>query len=155
VIYYFGENGGKNYKRLESDTSSGAIATNETLFQIVNPNLPFGGVGASGYGRYHGEEGFKAFSNLKSVFKKPALNFYPYSKVYPPFTADKQKLIRFLCTYLKASQSKVFKRFIALVILILILRGVATRRINKETFLKLATFVKELVELVKKTVKSL
>jgi len=53
---------------------------------MANPNLPFGGVGYSGYGRYHGYEGFKAFSNQKSVFSKPSLNFYPYTKIYPPFT---------------------------------------------------------------------
>lgn len=63
--------------------------TNEVLFQIVNPNLPFGGVGGSGYGRYHGYEGFKNFSNAKSIMLKPALNMYPYTKLFPPFTPDK------------------------------------------------------------------
>lgn len=63
TIYYFGSVFSGNRTRLENETSSGSLVTNETLFQMVNPNLPFGGVGQSGYGRYHGIEGFKAFSN--------------------------------------------------------------------------------------------
>jgi acyl-CoA reductase-like NAD-dependent aldehyde dehydrogenase len=63
VIYYFGCNGSANYRRVERETSSGALVTNETLFHAVNPNLPFGGVGGSGYGKYHSIEGFRSFSN--------------------------------------------------------------------------------------------
>jgi aldehyde dehydrogenase (NAD+) len=89
AVYYFGTCWGSNRSRLEKETSSGALVTNDTLFQIANPNLPFGGVGASGYGRTHGFEGFKCFSNQKSVMTKASLNFYPYNKVLPPFTKDK------------------------------------------------------------------
>jgi acyl-CoA reductase-like NAD-dependent aldehyde dehydrogenase len=46
---------------------------------MVNSDLPFGGVGNSGMGRLHGYEGFKSFSNLKSIMLKPSLNFYPYT----------------------------------------------------------------------------
>ena len=63
AIYYFGSNWSSNYTRIEQETSSGALVVNETLFQIVNPYLPFGGVGNSGYGRCRGFEGFKQFSN--------------------------------------------------------------------------------------------
>jgi len=77
---------GSNFKRVENETSSGSLVMNDTLFQLVNPDLPFGGVGFSGTGRYHGYEGYKAFSNPKSVMVKPALNFYPYNRVFPPFT---------------------------------------------------------------------
>ena len=72
---------------------------------MLNADLPFGGVGFSGYGRYHGYEGFKAFSNCKSVMQKMAIKMYPYSQLYPPFTPDKQRLIRTLQKYMQGSQS--------------------------------------------------
>lgn len=59
-------------------TSSGSLVVNETIYQIMNAYLPFGGVGQSGYGRYHGEEGFKTFSNMKSILIKPSLNCFPF-----------------------------------------------------------------------------
>jgi len=46
---------------------------------IVNHEFGFGGVGQSGYGRYGGIEGFKQFSNPKSVMIKPTTNFYPFN----------------------------------------------------------------------------
>lgn len=103
AVYYFGSILGKNRDRLEKETSSGAFVTNETVFQIANSYLPFGGVGASGYGRYHGYEGFKQFSNAKSVFTKAPMTSYPYNKIFPPFTRDKQGLIRFLMKYLQCT----------------------------------------------------
>lgn len=63
VVYYFGNSTCANYKRVEKETSSGALVANDTIFQIANTNLPFGGVGHSGTGRLHGYEGFKSFSN--------------------------------------------------------------------------------------------
>ena len=45
----------------------------------MNPDLPFGGVGYSGYGKYHGEAGFKALSNAKPVFIKLPIKTYPYN----------------------------------------------------------------------------
>ena len=59
----------------------------------MNTDLPFGGVGNSGYGRYHGIAGFNQFSNMKSVLKKPALDVFPFNLIYPPYTKDKQNLI--------------------------------------------------------------
>jgi len=48
---------------VKEKTSSGALIQNETVIQMVNSDLPFGGVGNSGMGRLHGYEGFKSFSN--------------------------------------------------------------------------------------------
>lgn len=98
------------------------FVSNEALFQAMNCDLPFGGVGYSGYGRHHGYEGFKNFSNAKSVLNKQIMKIYPYTQLYPPFTPDKQKLMKTLVTYLNFSQAHAAKRFIQLVILVLIAR---------------------------------
>ncbi len=69
AFYYFGRNKHRiNY--LLSRTTSGGMSVNDTLMHFVNPHLPFGGVGNSGMGRYHGWFSFKAFSNIRSVYKK-------------------------------------------------------------------------------------
>jgi hypothetical protein len=60
----------------------------------MNADMPFGGVGMSGYGRYHGIEGFKAFSNPKGVMHKPPLNVFPYNQIYPPFDKMKQFILK-------------------------------------------------------------
>ena len=51
--------------------------------------MPFGGVGDSGYGRYHGIVGFDSFSNMKSCLVKKMLTGFPYDMVQPPYTLDK------------------------------------------------------------------
>jgi len=53
-----------------SQAQSGGACVNDTLFQISSPFMPFGGVGPSGYGSYHGRHGFEAFSHLRSVVLK-------------------------------------------------------------------------------------
>ncbi len=55
-------------------SKSGGVCVNETLFHVITDTLPFGGVGASGHGSYHGRAGFDEFSHLKSVFVQPKLN---------------------------------------------------------------------------------
>ncbi len=57
-------------ERVLSGTQSGGACVNDTLFQISSPHLPFGGVGPSGYGSYHGQYGFDAFSHRRSVVRK-------------------------------------------------------------------------------------
>jgi aldehyde dehydrogenase (NAD+) len=52
---------------VKEKTFSGAYVVNDTIMQMTNFGLPFGGVGASGYGRFHGKDGFLAFSNPKSI----------------------------------------------------------------------------------------
>jgi hypothetical protein len=83
---------------------------------------------------------------------KPVLAMYPYSKVYPPFTPDKQKLIRMLLTYLGCSQSCMVKKFIGFIIFILIIRGVATGRINKVFFNKWKNVISEIFRLLRKAI---
>lgn len=73
-------------------TSSGGVCVNHTLFHIAPPTLPFGGVGDSGTGRYHGKAGFDAFSNHKSVLEKPTKPEVRF--IYPPYTKLKGKLLK-------------------------------------------------------------
>jgi acyl-CoA reductase-like NAD-dependent aldehyde dehydrogenase len=54
VVYFFGEKNGANQQKVADGTSSGAFVVNEMILQVANPNLPFGGVGYSGYGRCNG-----------------------------------------------------------------------------------------------------
>lgn len=65
ALYYFGDE--EKAKRVIRHTSSGGVVVNDTLLHVANPNLPFGGVGNSGMGRYHRKAGFLSFSNPKSV----------------------------------------------------------------------------------------
>lgn len=89
AVYYFGS---KNKNLVQERTSSGAFLQNETIFQYALLDLPFGGVGGSGSGRYHGVEGFRAMSNVKSVFEKDTYDGFPISLRYPPHSEDKERL---------------------------------------------------------------
>ncbi|HXK24417.1 MAG TPA: aldehyde dehydrogenase family protein [Myxococcota bacterium] len=76
-------------------TSSGGVCVNGTIFHIANPALPFGGVGESGMGAYHGRHTFETFSHKKSVLSR-GLRFDP-KWMYPPYGGLKTKLVqRFL-----------------------------------------------------------
>ncbi|MEX1384517.1 aldehyde dehydrogenase [Lutibacter sp.] len=81
-------------KKIEKEISFGSGAINDAIMQISNENLPFGGVGQSGIGSYHGEYGFKTFSHYKSILKKSTL-FEPNLK-YFPLSDLKLKIIKFL-----------------------------------------------------------
>ncbi len=90
ALYYFG-NDKPEQKYVIENTSSGGVTINETLMHIVQDDLPFGGIGNSGIGHYHGIEGFKIFSHAKSVHVKQKINFTPL--IYPPYSKFIQKLI--------------------------------------------------------------
>lgn len=80
ALYFFGN---QNADKMLYETSSGGACINDTLMHVVNHNLPFGGVGNSGIGKYHGKESFLAFSNAKGVIKTPTwidlpLKYVPY-----------------------------------------------------------------------------
>jgi len=76
------------------EVSFGGGCVNDSIMHISNGNLPFGGVGGSGMGRYHGEAGFHAFSHYKSILDKPVW-FEPNVK-YFPHTPFKLRLLRWL-----------------------------------------------------------
>lgn len=69
---------------------SGGVCVNETAFHVVCDSLPFGGVGPSGMGAYHGQKGFETFSHMKSIFIQPKLNA---AFVFdPPLTGLKKRI---------------------------------------------------------------
>ncbi len=82
ALYFFGEDGPARRKILER-TTSGNVTINDTVMHYAIDDLPFGGVGASGIGAYHGEEGFKALSHAKGVFEQA--KWSPAALLRPPF----------------------------------------------------------------------
>lgn len=87
ALYYFGPE--KRGWEVIRRTSSGGACINDTIMHIVNENLPFGGVGNSGMGRYHGHESFEAFSHRRSVVVTPTWLDLPFR--YMPY-----KLFKFV-----------------------------------------------------------
>lgn len=90
ALYYFGYNKAEQQKVLHT-THSGGVCLNETLMTAGMEDMPFGGIGPSGMGHYHGHEGFKTFSHAKSVFSRP--KFSLMKLIYPPYGSSILKLI--------------------------------------------------------------
>jgi coniferyl-aldehyde dehydrogenase len=93
ALYYFGA-GAPDRDRLLSRTHSGGVTVNDTLSHFVVEELPFGGVGASGIGFYHGEDGFLAFSHRKAVFLQGTIDTKKF--LYPPYGRIFGGMLRFL-----------------------------------------------------------
>ena len=75
-------------------TQSGTAGVNDTVMQIASPYLPYGGVGPSGLGRYHGKKSFETFSNMRSVLVKS--NLFDVWIRYAPYSKFKTNIIRLL-----------------------------------------------------------
>ena len=90
-LYVYGKNKTQIHKIL-TELSFGSGAINESVMQLTNSKLPFGGVGASGFGSYHGEFGFKAFSHYKSIMSKPT--WLELSTKYAPYSKGKLNLLK-------------------------------------------------------------
>jgi aldehyde dehydrogenase (NAD+) len=91
AMYVFSEDSRVTDHVLTS-TTAGGVCVNATLFHLAVPALPFGGVGASGMGAYHGRSSFETFTHEKSVLTKPT-KLDP-SVMYPPYKGLKAKLLR-------------------------------------------------------------
>ena len=92
-VYIFSRNK-KLVREFLMKTQSGNASVNETVMQIASPYLPYGGVGSSGLGRYHGKKSFDTFSNLRSVLVKS--NLLDIVLRYPPYTKHKTKIVSWL-----------------------------------------------------------
>jgi acyl-CoA reductase-like NAD-dependent aldehyde dehydrogenase len=86
AVYFFGKPHHKDSTELRYKTSSGCFMTNECLMQCISHYQAFGGVGESGQGRYGGYEGFKQFSNPKSMLIKGPVPKMARDNVMPPYT---------------------------------------------------------------------
>ena len=82
----------KVINKILSQVSFGGGAINDSVMHITNNNLPFGGVGSSGTGSYHGEAGFQCFSHYKSMLDKPTWIEFPFK--YFPLSSKKLRIIK-------------------------------------------------------------
>ncbi len=92
-FYYFGRDGARRGKVLD-ETFAGGVTVNDTLWHFAHEGLPFGGVGASGIGAYHGEAGFLTFTHRKPVFTQP--RFAAAKLLYPPYGRTFEKVLALL-----------------------------------------------------------
>ena len=82
ALYWFGSDAAAR-DRVMIETVSGGVTVNDCLVHLAQENQPFGGVGASGIGAYHGEWGFRTFSHLKPIFHRPDLSGLGFMQ--PPY----------------------------------------------------------------------
>jgi len=92
-LYVYSKNK-KTIKKILHEISFGGGGINESLVHYSNPNLPFGGVGASGIGNYHAKAGFDTFTHYKSILHKTSW-LEPNIK-YTPFTEIKMRILKFI-----------------------------------------------------------
>ena len=90
-LYYFGEDSAEENKVVNS-TTSGGVSVNDVLTHIMQDDAPFGGVGPSGMGSYHGHEGFVNFSHAKTIFRQTPFEFAA-GMLRPPYGDKARKLI--------------------------------------------------------------
>ncbi|KAG6603139.1 aldehyde dehydrogenase [Phytophthora cinnamomi] len=90
ALYHFSSSGA-NKERVVNETSAGSMMLNDVLMQLSNSHVPFGGVGNSGMGAYHGHHGFEAFSHYKTVIYKNGLLDLPQR--YAPYTPAKKFIL--------------------------------------------------------------
>lgn len=93
ALYVFSNNK-KWIKTIQNNSNSGGYVINETLLHVGHPNLPFGGAGKSGIGKYHSHHGFEELSNIRAVMYRKfeaGLSFF-----YPPFNIKIYKTLNFL-----------------------------------------------------------
>lgn len=90
ALYIFSRDRATQDKILK-ETSSGTVCINETMLQFCVPDLPFGGVGTSGFGSYNGKTSFETFTHNKSVLERPTWLELPVR--FPPYTSTKVSVL--------------------------------------------------------------
>ncbi|MEM1152515.1 MAG: coniferyl aldehyde dehydrogenase [Pseudomonadota bacterium] len=93
ALYYFGENQ-REQRTVLDRTVSGGVCINDVAMHLLQEDLPFGGVGASGMGRHMSKEGFQSFSHAKSIYKQSRLNVAGLAGLTPPYGKRAQRTIR-------------------------------------------------------------
>jgi coniferyl-aldehyde dehydrogenase len=92
-LYYFGSDAAEEGAVL-GRTTSGGVTVNDVVMHVAQEDLPFGGVGPSGMGAYHGLDGFRTFSHAKSVFTQSRLNVAELAGLRPPYGEKMLKAVR-------------------------------------------------------------
>lgn len=91
-LYYFGDDAAEEAKVL-AQTTSGGVTVNDVIFHVAMEDLPFGGVGPSGMGSYHGVDGFREFSHRKSVYRQLKKDLGPMKALRPPYGEGVKKFL--------------------------------------------------------------
>jgi coniferyl-aldehyde dehydrogenase len=91
ALYYFGKDKAEQAKVL-NQTTSGGVAINDVISHAGVEDIPFGGIGPSGMGNYHGYEGFKTFSHAKAVFTQSNIYMMKFTGMIPPTIIRRRKL---------------------------------------------------------------
>lgn len=94
-LYYFGSDADEREKVLNR-TISGGVTVNDVIFHISAEDLPFGGIGPSGIGAYHGPEGFREFSHARAVYTQPKLDVARLAGLKPPYGERAQKMLKLM-----------------------------------------------------------
>ena len=97
-LYYFGDDAAEEAKVL-AHTTSGGVTVNDVIFHVAMEDLPFGGVGPSGMGSYHGVDGFREFSHRKAIYKQIRKDLGPMKALRPPYGEGVRK---YLASQMKA-----------------------------------------------------
>ncbi len=92
AVYYFGKDEGEK-RRVLDRTISGGATVNDVIFHVSMEDLPFGGVGPSGMGAYHGRDGFVTFSHAKAVYQQPKIDVAKLAGLKPPYGAATRKAV--------------------------------------------------------------
>lgn len=92
ALYLFSDDA-RETERVLSRTVSGGVTINDVVQHISCEDLPFGGIGASGMGNYHGMEGFKTFSHARAVYTQSKINMMQLMGMKPPYTDKVNKIL--------------------------------------------------------------
>ena len=92
-LYFFGQDSDEREKVL-SRTISGGVTVNDVIFHVSMEDLPFGGVGPSGMGSYHGVEGFREFSHARSIYTQPKIDVAKLGGLKPPYGPATEKAVK-------------------------------------------------------------
>ena len=90
-LYYFGTDAAEREKVLEA-TTAGGVTINDVIFHVAQEDLPFGGIGPSGMGSYHGVDGFREFSHAKSIYTQIKAD-KPLQQMRPPYGPGIRKFL--------------------------------------------------------------
>jgi coniferyl-aldehyde dehydrogenase len=91
-LYYFGADDGER-RRVLDRTISGGVTLDDVVFHVSMEDLPFGGVGPSGMGSYHGLDGFRTFSHAKAIYKQAKVDVAKIAGLKPPYGAAARKAV--------------------------------------------------------------